>query len=143
MAKVIEIRRKKEAQQMRLVNKEFPWLWGVRTQWCLYGREIKAHTINQDLENFLRRKCKSRHTQVWVRCGLRGREAPHHFDCVVKVKPSNKVSWAYRARRAMPNWSVLSIVVIVVKGDMEMATVYYEKEKYQIDRLLGQIDRSS
>jgi hypothetical protein len=130
----------KADQQMRLVNREFPWLWAIRSQWWLGGREVLVRNVGSELETILKKVSDSDHdkhrTQVWIRSALVDQADKHPFTRVDRVWPSVAAPWADKVVAAVPNWQIHNVVVIVVESGIEKITLFRQKEPLQINRLL-------
>lgn len=62
---------RRRAQQERLVNEDFPWLWAVRNRWRFGYRILVVANADRHLERFLAQPTNHPDaSEVWIRYGF-------------------------------------------------------------------------
>ncbi len=133
--------------QMKLVNKDFPWLWAIRQSWWLANRNVRVCNVGLSLEEFLKSPCVPKIgscTEVWIRRGPWKKDTDKNpFTHVTRVQPGVRVSWAEAIQDPNHCLFVYNVVTIVSQENcIEKMTVFRQKEEFQIQNLVNKIPRS-
>ena len=128
-------------QNLRLVNKDFPWLWAVRGQWCQLNRRISVCNSADTLETFLKGLNYKSRVEIWVRCSIGGDPDNSGHTVVEKVhRPKKGGRWADKILSVRANWRVENVVTIVYNSDdggWEKVTVYRSKDPKRINYVIN------
>ncbi len=124
------------AQQVRLIYKDFPWLWAVRNHW-FPGAAVNEIVVRNaewtSMRDFL--LVSRSDLEIWVRIGATdGSMADYNF--VIRIEPSEKGCWLEWIKEAAQfGHSVYNVVVITPLRKLEGAsriTIYRGKELNRI-----------
>lgn len=99
----------KKVQQERLVNRDFPWLWAVRSHWFFPSEDIRIIYPDRYLTNLLWNKC-SAEREIWVHCGYNG--LTYANSEVVRVKANPRLFWVEAIHLACLDRGTTHIVVV-------------------------------
>lgn len=121
------------AQNARLINHDFPWLWAIRNEWYPGFADIKVSSSEADPNlSMLLMSTHSSDLEVWIRYGARG-PLDTTYSKVVRVEymPGYGANWALRIIESVPIGSPVNNIVVVRKSAdphiPEMIRIYREK----------------
>lgn len=128
------------AQNERLINHDFPWLWAIRNFWDTTDSELDIKVIDAESDanivNFAHFLCQicSDDIEVWIRY----EELYKNYSAIKKVEydAGHSVNWAFRILEAVSNsfsrhFPIDNIAIISEFSDLD----HLKPKKIQIYRI--------
>lgn len=145
---------RKIAQQERLINRDFPWLWAIRNQWVPgFGhitvkdmKDVADYPYTTNLQRFLGLPINwaEGRIEVWIRyrTGLTTGVKRVVVDAKVN-KTGNHSCWAKAINTALRrDERILNIVIVNPKisdGNGDLVVIYREKQPGTFDSMVGHV----
>lgn len=128
---------RRAAQNYRIINQDFPWLWAIRNMW--YPGGSTRIIVENGYENpalyrfFLSRDPES--NELWVRYSANNGDEREEWIKVKRIENAQErnVNWACKIVGQLFSGYIVRDIVIVCppnsRGDRETFTIYRIKEK--------------
>jgi len=103
---------RKKAQQERLVNKDFPWLWGIRQCWHFGALDISVSNNEEELSKFIE---KATHNDEGIEFWIKYKNTQANTGYVQKIslKEDGSFSWARQIKPTLDNGVLIENIVII------------------------------
>lgn len=129
------IEERRYGRNWRLLNRDFPWLWAIKSEWKLDKSEIRVQKADEwmhILDPLLKKGTIPPNAEIWFHCERLYTEMVKRIEC----DPESQASLAYRILEACKGFApdllyfVIHLVVVDRVDDREIIEIYRPPKRH-------------